>query len=172
MKSKILVLLGTILLGWAAAQAETGVAIISATTDTANVSGIVYFEDTSAGLKVKASVEEASTGSHGFHIHEFGSCDDNGNKAGSHYNPKGRKHGHAVKDGAMSAHPGDMGNIEIGEHGTGTLEVVLPGVSLSTGRLNVAGRAVVIHDKADDFGQPVGNAGARIGCGIITITGK
>jgi Cu-Zn family superoxide dismutase len=36
----------------------------------------------------------------------------------------------------------------------------------------VAGRAFVLHEKADDFGQPVGNAGSRIGCGPIVLTGK
>jgi superoxide dismutase, Cu-Zn family len=28
---------------------------------------------------------------------------------------------------------------------------------------------VIVHAKPDDFGQPVGNAGARIGCGVIGI---
>ena len=33
----------------------------------------------------------------------------------------------------------------------------------------VIGRAVVIHAKRDDGGQPTGNAGARIGFGVIGI---
>jgi hypothetical protein len=28
---------------------------------------------------------------------------------------------------------------------------------------------VVLHEKADDFGQPTGNAGGRIGCGTIQL---
>jgi Cu-Zn family superoxide dismutase len=28
-----------------------------------------------------------------------------------------------------------------------------------------------VHEKADDFGQPTGNAGGRVGCGVIAVTG-
>jgi superoxide dismutase, Cu-Zn family len=31
------------------------------------------------------------------------------------------------------------------------------------------GRGVIIHAKPDDGGQPVGNAGARIGFGVIGV---
>ena len=34
----------------------------------------------------------------------------------------------------------------------------------------VAGRAFILHEKQDDFGQPTGNAGGRIGCGKIDTT--
>ena len=30
------------------------------------------------------------------------------------------------------------------------------------------GRAIIVHEKQDDGGQPTGNAGGRIGCGLIT----
>jgi Cu-Zn family superoxide dismutase len=33
----------------------------------------------------------------------------------------------------------------------------------------VVGHAVIVHGDPDDFGQPLGNAGARIGCGIIEL---
>jgi len=31
----------------------------------------------------------------------------------------------------------------------------------------VLGKSVIVHEKTDDFSQPTGNAGGRIGCGII-----
>jgi Cu-Zn family superoxide dismutase len=67
-----------------------------------------------------------------------------------------------------------MGNIEVNPKGSGKATVVLPGVSLTGtgGTPSVEGRAIILHEKADDFGQPTGNAGGRIGCGIITVTGK
>jgi Cu-Zn family superoxide dismutase len=152
-------------------RAETAEAKIQSTSGAGQI-GTVKFEDTTAGLKVTAQIDNAPAGQHGFHIHEFGSCDDMGNKAGSHYNPEGHQHGNAVKDGPMKAHPGDLGNITVGKDGKGTLEATLQGVSLSGGKNNVGGRAVILHEKVDDFGQPTGNAGGRIGCGQIIITGK
>ena len=71
------------------------------------------------------------------------------------------KHGFHIHE---KAHSGDMGNIDIAEDGTGKLELTLPEVSLN----DISGLAVILHEKVDDFGQPTGNAGGRIGCGIIT----
>jgi Cu-Zn family superoxide dismutase len=173
MRAKLIMLTGFVLVALSyRVSAETGQADIKATTDTSKVSGMVKFEDTKDGLKVTAQIENVPPGKHGFHIHDFGSCGDNGAKAGGHYNPKGAPHGHVTTDGLARAHPGDLGNIEVGPNGKGTLEAVIPGVSLSKGELTVGGRAVVLHEKVDDFGQPTGNAGSRIGCGTIVITGK
>jgi Cu-Zn family superoxide dismutase len=154
----------------AALRAEMAETKISGTSTTTAVMGTVKFEDSPAGLKVIADITQAPAGTHGFHIHEFGSCDESGAKAGGHYNPDGHQHGHVGK--TPMSHPGDMGNIEIGADGKGRLETVLPGVGLTTGKRPVAGRAVILHAKADDFSQPTGNAGGRIGCGPIVLTGK
>src|SRR5687768_6831606 len=111
-------------------QAETGEAKLASTSTQTYVSGTVKFEDTPAGLKVTAMIDKAPVGAHGFHIHEFGSCDDYGNKAGGHYNPQGHQHGQV---GQGMAHPGDMGNIQIGKDQKGTLEITLPHVKLLAG---------------------------------------
>ena len=111
-------------------------------------------------------------GLHGFHIHEFGGCGDSGKAAGGHYNPEGAMHGMLAKDGPHKAHAGDMGNITVDANGGATLETVLPNVHLTGGASSVAGRAVILHEKADDFSQPTGNAGGRIACGPIVITGN
>ena len=34
--------------------------------------------------------------------------------------------------------------------------------------LSYVGRALIVHDKRDDVGQPSGNAGGRIGCTVIS----
>jgi superoxide dismutase, Cu-Zn family len=152
--------------------AETGVANIKGTGMNSLLKGTVSLTDTSAGLKVDAHLTGVPPGQHGFHIHEFGSCDDMGKAAGGHYNPENTMHGMVVKDGIMKAHAGDLGNFTAGTDGTATLEAVIPDVALSGSKASVAGRAFVVHEKVDDFSQPVGNAGSRIGCGTIVITGK
>jgi len=167
------ILIGLLALGTAsAAYADSGIAVIKGTADGSAVGGIVTFQDTKGGLKVTAKLAGLPPGNHGFHIHEFGSCDDSGKAAGGHYNPKGSKHGFLPKDGMRKAHGGDMGNIMAAADGTATLDIVLPYIKLSGDKYSVAGRAVIIHEKADDFSQPVGNAGSRIGCGAIVVTGK
>lgn len=118
------------------------------------------FTDTKAGLKISARLPVVPRGEHGFHIHQFGDCADEGKAAGGHYNPASAPHGDVV----------NLGNILAKADGTATLDVVLPMVTLSSGMFTVGVRAMVLHEKTDDFSQPAGNAGARIGCGVIAIT--
>ena len=164
------VLMTLMLAGSAAAQ--TGQAMLQPTTDDSPVSGQVVFTETPEGLDIVVDVSGVSPGAHGLHIHQFGRCDDGGKAAGGHYNPDNAPHGFAPKDSFEHAHPGDLGNITIGDNGIGHLELTVPGLSLIEGDYPVAGRAVVLHEKADDFGQPTGNAGGRIGCGSIVITNE
>ncbi len=153
-------------------EAATAVATIKGTADSSLISGTATLTDTPDGLKVSVQVANVTPGTHGIHIHQFGACHDAGNGAGGHYNPDGVKHGYLPKDGFTSAHAGDLGNIEIAADGTGTLEAMVHGLTVTGGKYNVAGRSIILHEKPDDFGQPTGNAGGRIGCGIIVITSE
>jgi superoxide dismutase, Cu-Zn family len=155
----------------ARAWAATGIAEVRGTASGSSVAGTVRFEDTPPGLKVSASLTGVPAGLHAFHIHEFGSCADSGKAAGSHYNPLSAPHGEVMKAGMQHAHAGDLGNITAGTDGKASLEAVIPGVTLAAGPYTVGGRAVILHEKVDDFSQPAGNAGGRIGCGAIVITG-
>ena len=150
--------------------AETGRAAIKATAEGSSVAGSATLADKADRLEVTVQVSGVSPGKHGLHIHDFGSCAEGGNAAGGHYNPDGVAHGFLPSDGLAKAHPGDLGNIEVAEDGTGILTVSLPGVRLAGSKYSVGGRAIVLHEKVDDFGQPTGNAGGRIGCGPILIT--
>jgi Cu-Zn family superoxide dismutase len=142
-------------------------AVLAATASGSAVSGTVSLTDTPEGLQVEAWVANAPPGPHGFHIHEHGSCAEAGNAAGGHFNPHGVPHGFLPRDGAYKAHAGDMGNIEIGGNGEGALEIAMPGLTVAEGPTGVLGRAVILHELGDDFGQPTGNAGGRIACGVI-----
>lgn len=153
----------------APAAAESAKADIRGTAEGSTVSGEAVLTDTPQGVQVEVTVAGAPPGPHGLHIHQFGACADAGNAAGGHFNPHNAPHGFLPKDGAEHAHPGDMGNIEADAQGAGRLSVLLPGVTLAGGPVSVAGRAMVLHEQADDFGQPTGNAGGRIGCGPILL---
>ena len=152
--------------------AETGRAVLHGTKEESTVTGVAALADTPQGLQVTVEVAGAPAGRHGLHIHEFGDCADEGKTAGGHYNPDKVPHGLLPKDGLAKAHAGDLGNIEVGAEGRGMLTATLPGVSLGGSARSVAGRALILHEKPDDFGQPTGNAGGRIGCGLIVIIGQ
>ncbi|MDP3722543.1 MAG: superoxide dismutase family protein [Candidatus Omnitrophota bacterium] len=163
-----------LIVGCANVWADRGNAVINGTTEGSPVSGSATLKDTPRGLKVAVKVAGVPPGRHGLHIHEQGACGDQGKAAGGHFNPAGVPHGFLPKDGSTKAHAGDMGNIEVSRKGSGKATVILPGVSLrgTGGTPSVEGRAIIVHENADDFGQPVGNAGGRIGCGVIMITEK
>jgi Cu-Zn family superoxide dismutase len=154
------------------ARADSAVSILKATGELSTVEGKVVLKDTPEGLYLRADVSGATPGDHGFHIHQYGNCGDVGNAAGDHYNPAHASHGNVLKDGVLQAHTGDLGNLTVGEDGKGTLEATIPGVQLSGGKYSVGGRAMVLHEKKDDFGQPTGNAGARVACGGIFLSAE
>jgi Cu-Zn family superoxide dismutase len=150
------------------AEGVKAVAVLNGTVQGSTINGTVTLTEILEGLKVDVEVVGVPAGKHGFHIHEVGSCEAEGNAAGGHFNPKSVTHGFFPKDGAEHAHCGDMGNIEVSPDGIGGLSIVLPGITLS-GENGVAGRSVILHEKEDDFGQPTGNAGGRIACGVIVM---
>lgn len=111
---------------------------------------------------------------HGFHIHQFGDIYTDGcQSTGGHYNPFGYTHG-APTD--KIRHVGDLGNLVTDVNGEINTEIEDRVVSL-VGPYTVIGRAFVIHQKRDDLGRgtgparneslKTGNAGPRLGCGII-----
>lgn len=151
--------------------AQTARATLQGTSPGSIISGKIILTETEEGLSVSAEVSGVPAGEHGFHIHQFGSCDDAGKAAGGHYNPDQAKHGDLLKDGHAGAHAGDLGNILVSSNRTGSLQKILPQLTLSDGPYSVAGRAFILHADPDNYGQPTGNAGSRIGCGTIVITG-
>ena len=133
------------------------------------VSGTLTFDKVPAGVHIHGQIsglEPKST--HAMHIHEFGDASaPDGTSAGSHFNPEGHTHG-----GPSSAphHAGDLGNITADDAGKATIDMTVNDLSIAELRNPVIGRGVVIHAKADDFQtQPTGNAGGRIGVGVIGI---
>jgi len=141
-----------------------------APTEGNSVSGTVVFMqgDDSLQVSVELTGLEAGT-SHGFHVHETGDCSaPDGTSAGGHYNPEG--HDHALPD-AGPRHAGDMGNVTADDEGNVRVSLEFSNITLG-GPNPIEGRAVILHASPDDGGQPTGNAGARIACGVITMDGE
>lgn len=152
-----------------AALAVNAVADINSTVSGATVVGRAVLEEINGGVQFSISVYNVAPGMHGIHIHEFGSCNNKGLAAGKHFNPAGTQHGFLPAHGFNAAHVGDLGNINVQANGIGFLELFVPGLTIAAGPAAIAGRSVILHDKVDDFSQPLGNAGDRIGCGTIGL---
>ena len=139
-------------------------------TEGSSVTGTVTFTKVQGGVKVVAEINGLTPGKHGFHIHEYGDISSpDGKSAGGHFNPFNKKHG-APTD--TERHVGDLGNVVADESGHAHYEWVDPLIQLS-GINSIIGRAIVVHHGEDDLHtQPTGNAGSRIGCGIIKVDEK
>ena len=129
--------------------------------------GTIHFMGGAKGVSVSGEVKGLSAGKHGFHVHEFGDCSAaDFTSAGSHFNPGGDPHA-----GPMEAHrhAGDLGNVEAGADGSAKVDA--PDTKLAfDGAMNVIGRAVIVHQKADDLKtQPTGDAGGRLACGVVGV---
>lgn len=155
--------------------AYTGRADIYDTKNLTQKVGQLVFKEVADGLEVSGVLEGpifAPGSKHAFHIHEFGDVGEVGMATGGHYNPKGVQHGNIRTDGLDKAHIGDFGNAEFDDKGKAEFSFKIPHkeVRLADGKYNIAGRSIIVHEKADDFGQPTGNAGSRIAAGVIIIT--
>jgi superoxide dismutase, Cu-Zn family len=152
----------------AAPAAKEGVAVVYPASGS-TCKGVVRIIQNDSSVKIIAELEGLAPGSkHGFHVHEFGDCSaPDAMSAGTHYDPAETKH-HGMPNDKMS-HAGDMGNLEADANGKAHYELTLEGASIDGQQSPVLGRAVIVHANPDDFGQPVGNAGGRIGCGVIGI---
>lgn len=138
-------------------------------TKGSTVEGTVTFTKTGDQTKIVADVTGLTPGKHGFHIHEFGDCSSpDGMSAGGHFNPTNNPHaGHD----AEQRHEGDLGNLEADSSGKAHLELTDTMMAMS-GEKSIIGRSVIVHEKEDDLtSQPVGNAGGRVACGMIAISG-
>lgn len=127
------------------------------------VTGEVRLEAIEGGVRVIVSVKDAPPGEHGTHIHQTADCSaPDAKSAGDHFNPTNVEHGFPS---GKTHHLGDLGNLMVSEDGSGTLHALIKGATLEPGgERSYLGRALIVHEKKDDGGQPSGNAGNRLGC--------
>ncbi len=137
-------------------------------TEGNKVKGTVRFTQTGSKVKIVAKIEGLNPNQkHAIHIHESGDVSSkDGMATGGHYNPEGHPHAHPH---AAQRHAGDLGNLQADAKGVATLELEVDNISIVGLKNPIVGRAVIIHAKEDDGGQPVGNAGPRISQGAIGL---
>ena len=136
-------------------------------TDTA-LTGTAMFDQMNDKVKMVLTITVPSKANQSVavHLHEHGDCGDMGKDAHGHWNPSNQNHG---KWGSESFHAGDIGNVKLDADGKGSFELetnlwTIGGDSTT----NILNRAVIVHGGVDDYvTQPTGNAGGRIGCGVI-----
>lgn len=130
------------------------------------VEGTATFKAKGGKVTLTLTLRNAPPGEHAVHLHEKGDCSDpEGKSAGAHWNPTDSPHG---KWGG-SCHMGDIGNVTVDARGNGKLTLTtdlwtIGGPAAS----DILGKSVIVHAALDDFTtQPTGNAGGRIGCGVV-----
>ncbi|MDQ6843552.1 MAG: superoxide dismutase family protein [Bacteroidota bacterium] len=148
---------------------EHAVADVTGVFPDTTVTGTVQFDAQPGGkvkMKLDLSIPKKANKLVAVHIHEKGDCADMGKAAGGHWNPTNAQHG---KWGSSSFHSGDIGNVTLDANGKGSMEMETDLWSLGgDAKTNILGKSIIVHGGVDDFtSQPSGNAGTRIGCGII-----
>lgn len=143
-------------------------AAISGTYSDTTVEGSASFDQMDGKVKMvlNLTIPAKANKSVAVHLHEHGDCGDMGKEAHGHWNPTNKQHG---KWGSSSFHSGDIGNVELDGQGKGslTLETDLWTIG-GDSTTNILNKAVIVHGGVDDYvSQPSGNAGGRIGCGVI-----
>ena len=150
-------------------QQEAMAEIAPTAASGSNVTGEAVFTQDGDDIMLTVDIRNASPGLHAVHIHEAGDCSaPDGASAGGHWNPTDEAHG---RWGGDSFHLGDLGNIPVGNDGTGYIERTTDLWEMGTDSdRDVVGKAIIVHAGADDFtSQPSGAAGGRIGCGVIEL---
>lgn len=156
----------------AAEPSATSANVQLAATQGHNVTGSITLAPMGEGVHLTGSLQGLPPdGEFGFHIHEKGDCSaPDASSAGGHFNPANVDHGNPQ---SMPHHAGDMMNAKSDAQGMAQINAHVDGLTLGDGGgSDVIGKAVVVHEKADDYKtQPSGDSGARVACGVITAGG-
>jgi Cu-Zn family superoxide dismutase len=136
--------------------------------------GTVQFDALSHGVLITFDLHDLPPGPHAIHLHTSGNCDA---KTGfTAAGPiltlvPGKQHGYLAEGGPEA---GDLPNQFAGADGRLHASVVANSFSIGNGKKSIFdhdGVAVIVDQRGDDYRtQPLGNAGNRIACGVVTRT--
>ncbi|MDE0089412.1 MAG: superoxide dismutase family protein [Candidatus Poribacteria bacterium] len=143
---------------------KVAVATISA-IDGSSLIGTAVFTETDSGVHVVIEVKDAVPGLHAVHLHIGSSCAD----IGPHWHPMNVPAGTAgvsVAEATLDTPPigvGEIGNIPVGEDGTGILEFTTPFWSVGGDpNTDILGKLILIHEIGDTFQtNPHANTGTH-----------
>ncbi|EKD77653.1 MAG: superoxide dismutase, Cu, Zn [uncultured bacterium] len=126
--------------------------------------GTITFKDDLYGLVIQPNLHGLSAGMHGIHVHEHDRCDEGGNKAGGHYDPKNTQQ--HLGPFNTEGHLGDLPAIYVDDRGASIHPVLAPRLQ----ERDMYGHSIIIHEGNDnysDFPKPMGGGGNRIACAVI-----
>nr|WGN96291.1 setae polypeptide [Ochrogaster lunifer] len=136
------------------------------------VGNVVFTRQDDGKIRVTGKLVGMEPGVYGFNIYDKGDLSDGCQSPKAHFNPDGNDHGHPDDE---ERHAGDLGNIKFDESKVANIDFVDRQIALS-GRYNIVGRALILHENPDDHGKTehpdskvTGNTGGRVACGIIGI---
>jgi superoxide dismutase, Cu-Zn family len=137
--------------------------------------GNVSFSTVNRGVLIEFDLTGLPPGPHGIHLHVSGNCDP---KTG--FTSAGpilevgavtHRHGYLAEGGPQA---GDLPNQFAGADGHLHATTIANGFALGNGKRSIFDRdgvAIIVDERGDDYRtQPLGNAGARIACGVIVRT--
>jgi Cu-Zn family superoxide dismutase len=141
-------------------------------TDGAEI-GQARLEQGPRGLLIRIEIGAGglTPGWHGLHLHEVGDCSDVGayQLSGGHHGKAPGAHGLMNPD--LGPEPGDLPNAWAAADGSAGYEAFTLLTDLVP-TLGGDGLSIIIHAAEDDHrSQPIGGAGARVACGVVTRTG-
>jgi Cu-Zn family superoxide dismutase len=136
--------------------------------------GTADFRAVNRGVLIEFDLTGLSPGPHALHLHVSGNCDA---KTGfTSAGPilsllPGKLHGFLAKGGPET---GDLPNQFAGADGHLHASVITNAFTLGNGKRSIFdhdGVALIVDARGDDYRtQPLGNAGTRIGCGVVMRT--
>lgn len=133
--------------------------------------GTISISESKFGVVFTPALQGLTAGTHGFHIHQNGSCapaEKDGKMiaagaAGAHYDPAAsNKHSTPWGEG----HLGDLPPLYVEANGSANQAVLAPRLKMS----DLKGKSIMIHAGGDnhaDHPMPLGGGGARVSCGVI-----
>lgn len=133
--------------------------------------GYVLAGESKYGVVFTPALSGLVPGLHGFHLHEFASCEAREKDgamvpalaAGGHYDPTGSNR-HSTPWG--TGHLGDLPALYVDSSGKASSPVLAPRLKMS----DLKGRSLMVHAGGDNYAdspQPLGGGGARVACGVI-----